>query len=148
MPKVAARGWVFELSDGEEVPTWLQVEGITEWESDPSEGEEETEITDFNSDGESETLPAQRGEAITLTGLREMTSGEQAPGQARVEALARLKMYEGVGAFRWRHSTETSWRLWDAWVSLGSRGGGNNDMTSFECSIRRVGAEQVGTVTP
>lgn len=148
MPKVAARSWLFEISDGEEVPTWLQVEGLTEWESDPSEGEEEADTTDFNSNGEAESLPMQRGESLTLTGQRDMTAGAQAPGQARVEELAKLKLYEGVTSFRWRHSTETSWRLWDAWVSLGSRGGGNNDMTSFECTVRRTGAEQVEAVTP
>lgn len=148
MPKVAARSWVFEISDGEDTETWLQVEGITEWEADPSEGEEEVDITDFNSDGEAESLPMQRGESLTLTGLREMVAGEQAPGQARVEALAKLKVYEGVSQFRWRHATETSWRVWDAWVSLGSRGGANNDMTSFEASLRRTGPEAVEAVAP
>ncbi|MEE2041282.1 hypothetical protein Q8791_29060 [Nocardiopsis sp. CT-R113] len=148
MPKVAARSWIFEISDGESEPTWLAVEGLTEWESDPAEGEEETDAGDFNSDGEAESLPMQRGEALTLTGLREMTAGAQAPGQGRIEALAKLKVYDAVTSFRWRHSTETSWRLWDAWVSLGSRGGGNNDMTSFEATLRRTGAEQTETVTP
>lgn len=148
MPKVAARAWVFEISDGAEVPTWLQIEGVNEWESDPSEGEEEVDATDFNSDGDAESLPMQRGEALTLTGLREMTTGEQAPGQARVEALAKLKVYEGLAGFRYRHVTETSWRVWDAWVSLGSRGGGNNDLTSFEATMRRTGAETIEAVTP
>lgn len=148
MAKVAARSWIFEVSDGEDTATWLQVEGITGWESDPSEGEEEADATDFNSDGEAESLPMQRGESMALTGMREMVAGEQAPGQARVEALAKLKMYEGVTAFRWRHSTETSWRVWDAWVSLGSRGGENNDLTSFEATLRRTGPETVEEVAP
>lgn len=148
MAKVAARSWIFEVSDGQASPTWLQIEGITEWESDPSEGEEEVDATDFSSDGMAESLPMQRGESLTLTGHRDMTGGEQAPGQARVEELARLTMYDGLTKFRWRHVTETSWRVWDAWVSLGSRGGGNNDLTSFEATFRRTGPETVEAVAP
>jgi hypothetical protein len=146
MPKIAARDWIFQISDGQPTPTWLDIAEINEFDDDPSANEEVTDGTVFDSDGEYEGRKMQKGRSIELTGFFSKTGAARDPGQARVEAVAELVGIDSLGALRFRHTSDTSWTVWNAIVSCPSRGGGNNAFTGFKAKFTRSGAATTAPV--
>lgn len=142
--KINARDWLFEVSTDPEAttPVWAQVAGLDSFDLNNSEGEESTDTTDFDSDGKAESQAMQRGASCSLSGkiVRDKATNEPDPGQAAADALAELTGEESLGGFRFRHTSDTEWTVWNAWASKANNGGGNNDKTSWGATFTRSGA--------
>ncbi|GCD94076.1 phage tail tube protein [Embleya hyalina] len=138
---IDARGWVYQV---ESVPdTWLDITHVNSFTYNPGENEETAETTWFGSDGYYEEDVMQRGASLSLEGQHatDSVTGAQDPGQAYIDNVWALGL--GVAShnrFRFRHETQTSWVVWDATMSPGEKGGGNNDKSSWSVTIRRSGA--------
>lgn len=141
--KVPARDLIVQVSDGAGTPTWLGIAGVKQVMVNPSENEESVDATDYASAGEYEGMIMQRGASIKPEGslIKDHLTGVQDPGQARCETLATGKAYASLGAVRFRHPQDSLWKVWNtAMFSVGEQGGGNNDLTSWACTITRSGA--------
>lgn len=146
--KIPARDLIIQVSDGQATPTWLDIAGLTSMTPNPGENEETVDITDATSGGHYEQLVMQRGASMELEGhlVKDDVTGELDPGQARCEQLAAQVGYASLGKVRFRHPMDTQWRVWTATFSLGEQGGGVNDVTSWSCTITRVGATMTEAV--
>jgi hypothetical protein len=142
MAQINARDWIFEVSVDPDAgtPVWAQVGALESFELDTSEGEESTDTTTFESDGIAESQAMQRGAKLQLNGKVKRTGTTQDAGQAAAEALSVLVGEASLGGIRFRHIDDTTWTQWNAWVSLGTKGGGNNDKTTWAASFMRSGA--------
>ncbi|MFF7295309.1 phage tail tube protein [Streptomyces sp. NPDC008265] len=149
---IDARGWRFEVQDSTADPdVWLPIAGIDTWSYNPAENEETTETTAFDSDGQYEQDVMQRGASLSVEGKYRVhkTTKARDPGQAYIDDdwMERVG-FESRNQIRYRHETQTSWRVWEATLSPGEQGGGNNDKTSWSASFTRCGAATTMAVTP
>jgi hypothetical protein len=149
---IDARGWLFEVQDnGAAEETWLPIAGINTFTQNAGENEETVDTTVFESEGQYEQDVMQRGATLGIEGLYHIdkTTKEQDPGQLYVDSdwVPRVGM-ESRNNIRWRHSTQTSWVVWEATVTPGEQGGGNNDKTSWSATFTRCGAPTTVAVTP
>lgn len=121
--------------------TWLPIGAISQWTVNPSESEEVTDTTTYDSQGYAEQRKMQLGASLGGEGklLKDKVTGVQDPGQARVEVLSQSLAEDSLGRFRFRYPADSQWKVWDATVSVGEQGGGNNDMTGWSCTITRSG---------
>lgn len=141
MAQINARDWLFQVSEDPSAgtPVWADIAGKESFSLSNSEGEESTDTTTFESQGHAESQAMQRGAALSLEGKVVRNGTAQDAGQVAAEALAGEVGDASLGGFRFRHSTDTEWTVWDAWVSLGDNGGGNNDKTSWSATFTRSG---------
>lgn len=142
--KINARDWTFEINDGDELePTLIEIAGVNSMTL--GRASEERETTDFDSDGQRESIPMQRHRTVALEGdvIEDDTTGALEPGQARLEALAALVGESGRAEFV---ATSPGGRTFtqQVWVDPGDQGGGNNDGTSFSYTLVRSGATVIG----
>ncbi|MFK0233728.1 phage tail tube protein [Streptomyces vinaceus] len=149
---IDARGWRFEVQDSTADPdVWLPIAGIDTWNYNPSENEETVETTAFDSDGQFEQDVMQRGASLSVEGKYRVHKSTKArdPGQAYIDDdwVERVG-FESRNQIRYRHETQTAWRVWEATVSPGEQGGGNNDKTSWSATFTRCGAATTMAVTP
>ena len=142
MAKINARDWLFEVSPDPDAgtPVWNAIAGLTSFTLSNSEGEESVETTDFDSAGIHESQAMQRGASLSLEGNVVRNGAVADPGQAAADALALLVGEASLGGVRFRHTSDTDWTVWTAWVSKGDNAGGNNDKTSWSASFTRSGA--------
>ncbi|MGA5354049.1 phage tail tube protein [Streptomyces thermodiastaticus] len=149
---IDARGWVFEVLDMDATEeTWLPISGVNTFTHNPGENEETVDTTVFDSDGMYEQDVMQRGASLELEGLYyvDKATGERDPGQAYVDTVwANALGVDSRGMIRWRHKSQTQWVVWEATVTPGEQGGGNNDKTSWSASFTRCGAPSTLAVTP
>jgi hypothetical protein len=140
--QINARDWIFEVSldPTAGTPVWAQVGGLESFELDTSEGEESADTTTFESAGVAESQAMQRGAKLQLSGKVKRTGSSQDAGQAAAESLATEVGEDSLGGIRFRHVDDTTWTQWNAWASLGTKGGGNNDKTTWAASFMRSGA--------
>jgi len=140
--KINARDWVFEASaDPDNVtPVWAEVGGLSSFDLNPSEGEESVDTTTFSSAGRAESQAMQRGASLSLEGFIERTAGVDDAGQAVLNDAAELVGEASLIGVRFRHTDDTDWTVWSAWVSRGSNSGGNNDKTNWSSTCMRSGA--------
>ncbi|WP_367128329.1 hypothetical protein [Saccharothrix sp. HUAS TT1] len=146
--KVNARDLIFQVLDDDDT-TWLGISNLNEITMNPSEDEEETDTTVYESDGDAEHEKMQRGASAELSGFQTLDSitGAPDPGQARCEDMATKKGPESHGSVRFRHPLQTTWRVWPkATFSAGEQGGGNNDKTSWGMTIKRSGSSTTAAV--
>lgn len=139
--QIDARDWIFEVSDMGTSPTWLTIGGINEWSLDPGANEETSDDTVNDSEGGYEGAVMQRGPSVELTGrfLLDPDTGTRDPGQEQVELHAQKVGTASRVSFRFRHQSQSEWKVWTGYVSLSSYGGNNNARTSWGCSITRSG---------
>lgn len=149
---IDARGWLFEVEDDDAATaTWLPIAGITTFTHNPAENEEATETTAFDSDGMYEQDVMQRGASLTVEGQYRIdkTTKAQDPGQAYIDHdWAQRLGIDSRNRIRWRHNTQTKWAVWEATVTPGEQGGGNNDKTSWSATVTRCGAPTMVEVAP
>lgn len=147
--KVTARDVILEVSDGTiPTPAWIEVAGLNSLTHKPSENEEATDTTTYDSDGHYEQVVMQRGATLETEGflLKDAATGALDPGQERCEELAAAMGTASQGEIRFRHPMDTNWRVWTATTSVGDQGGENNDMTSFAVTFTRSGAPSSAVV--
>lgn len=146
--QIPARSLIVQVraADG---TTYLPIKGITTWTLNPSEGEETTDTTTYDSAGDAESRKMQRGKSMAGEGklYKDHSTGVQDAGQARIEVLADSLAEDSLGRIRFRHPMDTEWKIWDAIFSVGEQGGGNNDMTSWSCTITRSGPTTTAAVS-
>lgn len=136
--KVNARDWTVEVLAADDI-TWVEVGGITSIGFDHES--QEVDTTDFDSAGTSEHEVMERGRTYTLEGhfLEDPATGARDTGQARVETLGAQVGAASVDSFRITSPGGTV-ESFAASVRLGSKGGGNNDKTSWAATLKRSGA--------
>lgn len=146
--KIAARDIIVQVSDGQVTPTWTAIAGFTTAKLNPSENEENTDITTFDDDGQYSEVIMQRGATLEVEGfmIKDDATGAQDTGQARCEALAAAVGYASRGQVRFRHPVDSQWKVWTATVSVGEQGGENNDMTAWAATFVRCGAATLTAV--
>ncbi|MGW4695152.1 phage tail tube protein [Kitasatospora cineracea] len=140
--KIAARGYVFQIGVGA-TPTWTSIGGLTSFSVNPGDHDAHTESTDFDSNGQYEEIVLQRGGSIKLEGRRKIdkATGAADAGQAAVDALAQGLADNSIGQIRFRHSSETQWRVWNCTAKSTEQGGGTNDLGKWGAELARTGAE-------
>lgn len=140
--KIEARGYIFQVPIGSG-PTWTGVKGLTTFTPNPGDKVQQVETTDFDSAGQYEETVLQRGGSIKLEGWRRIdpTTGLADPGQGYLDALAQGLIDTSVGQIRFRHRTETQWRVWNVTAKASELGGGTNDMGKWGMELTRTGAE-------
>lgn len=149
MAQINARDWIFEVSEDPDAttPVWAQVAGLESFSLNNSEGEESVDTTTFSSAGKAESQAMQRGASLSLEGKIVKNGAVQDAGQVAAENLAALVGEASLGGVRFRHTSDTAWSVWmQAWVSLGEKGGGNNDKTSWSATFTRSGAASTAAV--
>lgn len=145
--QIDARDWIFQVSDGQATPTWMEIMELTEFSHNPAENEESADTTVFGSKGKHSSQAMQRGATLELTGRWAYTDDGSArdPGQLRVEAMADKVSDASLTQFRFRHVSQAEWVVWTAWFSLGEQGGGNNAKTGWATTVHRSGASTTAT---
>lgn len=146
--KLNARDLIVEVEDPDTADDWTQVDGINSATVNKAENEEITDTTTFESDGDYEHEIMQRGRSLALVGFYYDDAGERDPGQLLVETMADRKASESLGRVRMRYPSWEDWVIWTATFSEGEQGGGNNDKTSFNATIRRSGPSDSEPVNP
>src|SRR6185369_4091947 len=98
--KFLARDLTIEIATGGSGGGYIPVKGLNTLTHSPSSTDAET--TDFDSEGHSEHMKAERGDSWTLAGftLEDVLTGTRDPGQAAVESLAKELGLGSLGAFR------------------------------------------------
>ena len=145
--KIPARDIIIQVEEST-ADTWAQINQLTSATFNPSENEETADTTTFDSQGEYEQLIMQRGAVMEMEGYlrKDSATGAMDAGQARVEALAKLKGVGSLGRLRFRHPMDGEWQIWNATFTVGEQGGGTNDMTSWAATITKSGPTETATV--
>ena len=137
--KFLARDLDIEINTGSiGSPVWTGIGGLNTLTHSPSSTDAET--TDFDSNGRSEHMKAERGESWTLAGfaLEDVGDGSRDPGQAAVETLANALGLTSLGQFRITSpGGNTGTFMASAEVTLA--GGGNNDPAAWQAVVRVSG---------
>ena len=118
--------------------TFLDIKGLNSLSHSPTSTDADT--TDFDSEGHSEHMKAERGDSWTLAGftLEDVLTGERDPGQLAVEDLAKLTGPESLGTFRIT-SPGGNTATFEASAETTLAGGGNNDAASWQAVVRVSG---------
>lgn len=149
--KLNARDHIIEVSDmATPTPTWIEIAGLTSFAPDPSSNEEVADTTTFDDEGNYRQEKMQKGATLAIEGLRiaDSTTGTPDAGQAEVEDWHELLGPESVRQIRFRHVLDTNWKVWDATVTVGEGGGGNNDKSTWAATFTRCGPSTTVAVTP
>lgn len=146
--QINARDWVFEVSEDPTIatPVWAQIAGLESFELNSSEDEEVADTTTFESGGVRESQPLQRGASLQVQGKIKRTATVQDAGQVSCDNLAELVGDAALGGVRFRHTSDTDWTVWNAWVSKGNNGGATNEKTTWSATFHRSGAATTAAV--
>ncbi|MFF1790748.1 phage tail tube protein [Kitasatospora sp. NPDC058243] len=140
--KIAARNYLFQVAVGA-TPTWNSIAGLKSFSHNPGDHDSHTESTDFDSQGQYEEIVLQRGGSLKLEGLRRIdkVTGLADPGQAALDALAQGLVDASIGQIRFRHQSETQWRVWNCTAKSAELGGDTNALGKWGMELTRTGAE-------
>lgn len=135
--KVLAKDWKLKIGE-------VEVLGIESFTFASSKTDADTKT--FDSDGWDEHIVAGRGKTLTVEGkyYEDPLTGARDPGQQAIEEAAELIGLDSLVDFTLISPGGTT-RTFKASVNLGDIGGGNNDPTSWGCSLTISGKV---TVTP
>ncbi len=149
LAQINARDLVIEVqvSNGT-TPVWAEIGGLLTATPNPGENEETSDNTTFESQGHYEQEVMQRGATLSLEGrqLKDDTTGEPDPGQARCEELGAAVGRASLGKIRFRHPVDTEWKVWTCTATLGEQGGGHNDKSAWGVTFTRSGASTTEAV--
>lgn len=136
--KFLARDLTIEIASSGSGGSYLPIKGLNSLTHSPTSTDADT--TDFESDGVSEHMKAERGESWTLAGfsLEDVLNGDRDPGQLAVEALAQQVGLASLGNFRLT-SPGGNVATFAASAEVTKGGGGNNDPASWQAVIRVSG---------
>ncbi|MGH7954760.1 MAG: phage tail tube protein [Gloeomargaritales cyanobacterium] len=144
--QINARDYIFQVESATP-DTWVDILGKTKFTIKMSEKEEVADTTTFESDGDYESQPMQRGASLTLEGMYLRSSANvRDPGQARMDTLALAKTEAALSRLRFRHTIETDWTIWPGWASLADQGGETNKKGGWGFTWNKSGAASMATV--
>ncbi len=131
--KVLARSWTKEI-DTTGGGVYVDINGINS--ISVSQNKTEVETTDFESAGWGEFLIAARGNTVTLEGfwLEDESTGARDPGQAAVEASAKLFGASGLSTYRLT-SPGGNTMTFSAAAEVEGPGGDHNAAASWKVSL-------------
>jgi len=137
--KIPARDWEFRISDGEDTPEFVEIDGIESFSIDPTETF--AEGGDFGDGGWAEFMVIDRGLTISIEGFMKVDKdGNQDEGQKRVDDL---KNKVGEDAMEELEIESPRGTKWTVTVSVSgsplSTGGGRTDYTGWAASFRVSG---------
>jgi hypothetical protein len=138
--KVLARGWDLHINEGTYgSPSWTAIGGIKSFTF--SNGKNDADTTDFDSDGDVEHIVASRSRSVGVEGhyLLDEDDGSRDDGQSAVETLGELKGNDSLGDFKLTNPAGTVKRFY-ASVQVGDIGGGNDDPSSWGVNLTVSGA--------
>ncbi|WP_113699185.1 phage tail tube protein [Nonomuraea lactucae] len=148
--KINARDIVVEV-ESSTPDTWLRVENLAGVTINRGENEETADTGDFDSEGAYEQEIMQRGATMELAGLelKDHLTGALQPGRARVEEMAGEDKVgsDSLGRIRFRHPTQTTWRIWTCTFSLGESGGESNAKSAWAATITKSGLSTTAAVS-
>lgn len=129
--KVLARDWVLEIKSGS---GYTRIKGLSTLSF--SNSKNDTDTTDFESQGATEHLVTSRSQEISAEGfyLVDKTTKKRDEGQQAVESLAELIGPESLGEFRLTSPAGTM-KTFFASANIGDIGGGNDDATSWGVTL-------------
>jgi hypothetical protein len=138
--KIAARNIVVQVASG---VSWLAVAGIKTLAVNYGDHDAHTDATDYDSNGQYEEVVLQRGGSLKLDGTRrrDPATGLADPGQAALDSLAQGLSDSSIGQIRFRHTSETQWRVWNVTAKATEEGGATNDLGKWGMELARTGAE-------
>lgn len=132
MPKVLARNWkiYIETATADE---FQKIEGINSFTL--GNEAENTDQTDFDSNGNAEHVVSQRSRTVSFEGFyREDSTGTRDAGQELVEQLADKVGSSSIGTFRFKSPNGSITEV-NASAAIGDVGGGNTDSTSWGAEL-------------
>jgi hypothetical protein len=137
--KFLARDLMIEIDDGGSGDGFLEIKGLNSITHAPTSTDAET--SDFNSEGRSEHLKAERGDSWTCSGftLEDVDNGDRDPGQTRAEAVGQLVGPAALVPFRIT-SPGGNMISFSGSVEVTLSGGGTNDASAWQAVIRASGA--------
>lgn len=129
--KVLARDWVLEIKNSS---GYTRIKGLNTLSF--SNSKNDTDTTDFDSQGATEHLVTSRSQEISAEGfyLVDKTTKKRDEGQQAVEALAELIGPESLGEFRLTSPAGTM-KTFLASANIGDIGGGNDDATTWGVTL-------------
>jgi hypothetical protein len=138
--KIAARNIIVQVASG---ASWLAVAGIKNLVPNYGDHDQHVDATDYDSNGQYEEVVLQRGGSFKIEGFRrrDPATGLADPGQAALDTLAQGLSDSSIGQIRFRHSSETQWRVWNCTAKATEEGGAPNDLGKWGMEINRTGAE-------
>jgi predicted secreted protein len=143
--KVLARNWKIEIDTDPlaTMPTgtavWTKIAGVNTFTI--SNDKEDTDTTDFDSNGYNEHLVASRSNEVSFEGffIEDQTNGQRDAGQEAVEKYGDKIGPEAMATIRLT-SPGGKVRQFKGSFAVGDVGGGNNDATSWGASFTPSGA--------
>lgn len=137
--KFLARDLMIEIDDGGSGDGFLEIKGLNSITHAPTSTDAET--SDFNSEGRSEHLKAERGDSWTCSGftLEDVDNGDRDPGQTRAEAVGQLVGPAALVPFKIT-SPGGNTISFSGSVEVTLSGGGTNDASAWQAVIRASGA--------
>lgn len=139
--KYNARDCEFEIEDLDTPDTWIPIApGAINTFSKSTESET-ADTTTYGSQGQAESQKMQISKTLSLEGfrLKDPATGALDPGQEMVERLSELLGSASLGGFRFAAPGDTTWEVWQAHVTMGEEGGGNNDKVTWSAEFTRSG---------
>jgi hypothetical protein len=134
--KILARNWAIEVNTGtEEIPAWTKVGGINTFTL--SNDKEDSDTTDFDSEGYAEHMVAGRSNEISFEGfyLEDPLDGSRDVGQEYIETMSEKVGPEAMGKMRITPPSGKNGKIYTGSFGTGDVGGGNNDPTSWGATL-------------
>ena len=130
--KVLARDWTLEILKAPS--TYVKIKGLNTLSF--SNSKNDTDTTDFDSEGATEHMVTSRSQEISGEGfyLVDRTTKARDEGQKLVEALAEKIGPETLGEFRLTNPAGTT-KTFLASANIGDVGGGNDDATTWGVTL-------------
>ena len=130
--KVLARDWKLEILKAPS--TYVKIKGLNTLSF--SNSKNDTDTTDFDSEGATEHMVTSRSQEISGEGfyLVDRTTKSRDEGQKLVEALAEKIGPESLGEFRLTNPAGTV-KTFLASANIGDIGGGNDDATTWGVTL-------------
>lgn len=137
--KFLARDLLVEVLDPASGGDYVEILGVESLTHSPSSTLANT--TDFASQGRMESIMAERGDEITMSGFRmeDVATGDRDPGQAIVEAIGQEISVASIGTFRITSPGGDS-VVFGATVEATLFGGGHNDPSAWGAKLTVSGA--------
>jgi hypothetical protein len=128
--KVLARKWKAEIGTQIATPVYTVINGLTTLTF--SNDKEDVDTTDFTSDGRVEHMVASRSAEVSIEGfmLEDTSNKGRDPGQQAVEAAGNAIGASSLYPIRITTPGGTV-KTFQASVTIGDMGGGNNDASSW-----------------